>query len=100
VNDSFAAIEAEWDDETGFLGQVRNSKFDRQALARLLAALDAVQLEGESVGRELVRVLWYMPLFLEWNKERTVRVSEATEREYDDAATEIMNRLERLLGVP
>jgi hypothetical protein len=93
-------LESEWSKPDGFLGLVREGVFDYKRGAVFLETLESVKLpEGATINRRLVALLWYIPNFLRWQKERVV------EKGGDAVAFEqLTNRaqgiVEEILGVP
>lgn len=94
-------IEREWDLETGFLGRLRGGAFDTDAYARLLTALELVEVaEGDTTSdRHFVALTWWIPRLIDRQLERRRAAGRETER-----VRETQRRLERalgtLLGVP
>jgi hypothetical protein len=71
-------LEAEYDQDEGFLGLLRTGHFD-------------------SLARDRFFRLWYMPLFMQWQERRL----DTDEREaLQAAANRVTSELERILGVP
>lgn len=93
-------LRREWDAETGFLGGVRYRQFNQEHLERLINTLRATNIENQPcLDRKLVALLWFMPLFLEWQKQSY----EETDIQYeklDTAINRIVNELYRILGIP
>lgn len=93
-----SALEAEYDQEEGFLGLLRGGHFDTRARDRFLQLLESIDLgQSELIDRRLVALLWYVPLFLQWQNRRLDEEERAALRQVLDRAT---NQLERILGVP
>jgi hypothetical protein len=70
-DDLIAALEHEWDLGEGFLGKLREGTFDPAGLERLMRLLDGIDIgDAPEVNRRLVSLLWFMPLFMEWQRER------------------------------
>jgi hypothetical protein len=91
-------LEAEYDQEEGFLGLLRGGHFDTRARDRFLRLLDSVDLgPGEMISRRLVALLWYVPLLLQWQARRLDEEERVALQEVIDQVT---NQLERVLGVP
>lgn len=44
---------------------------------------------------DLVHLLWYVPLFMEWQRKRVERV--ISSEEYENKKTNVENELERIL---
>lgn len=51
------------------------------------------------IPRRAVSLLWFIPVFMEWQTER-VRACGGDTRAYARAVSEATNEIERLLGVP
>jgi len=91
-------LEAEYDQEEGFLGLLRTGHFDSLARDRFLRLLQSIDLgTGGSIDRRVVALLWYVPLFMQWQERRL----DADERKaLQAAANRVTSELERILGVP
>jgi hypothetical protein len=71
TDDLISALEHEWDLGEGFLGKLRENTFDSAGLERLMRLLDGIDFgDAPEVNRRLVSLLWFMPLFMEWQRER------------------------------
>lgn len=93
-----AEIEAAYDLEEGFLGVLRGGHFDSLARDRFVRLLQSIDLEpADTIDRRLVGLLWYVPLFMQWQLERLDDEEQAALRAAIDQVT---NQLERILGVP
>lgn len=91
-------LEAEYDQEEGFLGLLRSGHFDTLARDRFLSLLNSIETgRGEVINRRLVALLWYMPLFLQWQDRRLDEEEKVALQQVTDQVT---NRLEHILGVP
>ena len=94
------ALEMEWSKDSGFLGLLRGGEFSDEGLERLLGLLNKINIsEQETVNRRLVSLLWYIPIFMGWQRER-LEENGMDVSKLDVAITEITNRLEYVLGVP
>ena len=64
------ALEAEFDRSNGFIGQLKDLTFDREAHERFFALLESIDLgHSESLNRRVVELLWMLPLILQWRIE-------------------------------
>jgi hypothetical protein len=91
-------IEAEYDLAEGFLGLLRGGHFDTRARDRFMRLLESVDLgQSEMINRRIVALLWYIPLFLQWQGRRLDEDEKLLLKQVSDQVT---NQLERILGVP
>ncbi len=57
----------------GFLRELRRGKFDRELAADFLEVLRAVpKLSEDGFDKEYMYILWLMPLYLEWQRQKLV----------------------------
>ena len=67
---------------------------------RTLRKLSSLSIAEEAeIPRRLVSLLWYIPLFMEWQTEQ-VQESGGDAIAYEQAITLMTNEVERLLGLP
>lgn len=92
-------LERQWDDG-GFLDAVRGGVFDREAASGFIESLRKVSIEEDLVPKRLVSLLWYMPLFLNWQAERVTEISDVSSSSYRQFVTAVENVLEDVIGVP
>lgn len=94
-----ADLEASWSAEDGFLFLLRTGSFDPTKAVDLLEMLRKINLDDDTniVDRRLVSLLWYLPLFLSWQRERVEARDAAALAEIE---TQVCNQVERILGVP
>lgn len=89
-----------WDLDDGFFGKLRQGVFDDNLYQDFLSLLRTISFEedDELIPRGIVTNLWYIPLFMGWQKER---VSDKLPPEsYEFKKTAIENELERIFGIP
>ena len=94
-------LEAAWSIPDGFLGQVREGKYDQAKGSEFIAMLNTITVPDDerSIDRRLVSLLWYIPSFLDWQTERVAEVggdTDALQRQTD----QIRAVLENILGAP
>ena len=93
-------LESEWLPDVGFFWKIRNGHFDPADFERAFQKIASVSIETDAaVPRRLVSLLWYVPLFMEWQKER-VKEKSGDSAQYLKAISAMRNKIERLLGVP
>lgn len=93
-----AQLEATYDFDDGFLGLLRGGHFDSLARDHFLRLLESMDLgAADTINRRVVGLLWYVPLFMQWQLERLDEEDQIAVRATIDQVT---NQLERILGVP
>ncbi|WKX70644.1 hypothetical protein [Streptomyces sp. XD-27] len=94
------ALDLAWDDESGFLGLLRAGNFSQSLAEDYLSLLNSIEIdEGEAFHQDFVRLIWFAPIFMEWQVERT-REAGADERGLTNAVDRIRERIMELLGTP
>jgi hypothetical protein len=94
------ALEAAWTHPDGFLYKVRQGKYDANKGQEILADLSKIRLtDDEPVERRLVSLLWYIPSFLGWQKQRIIEKG-GDVADYERMSAQAMNIIEEVLGVP
>jgi len=99
VDEVCIQLEAAWDDG-GFLGQLRDGNFDADSGTAFLRLLSAIRIDEDSLlPARMLSLIWYVPLFLEWQEKRVSQngMDSVTYRNY--VAT-VISTLEEVLGVP
>lgn len=93
-------LNREWEPQSGFLGKVRYRTFDPEGLERLIQTLESIDIEEEKyLDRRLVSLLWFIPIFLEWQKPSFKEAGKDTQT-LESAINKIMPLLYKILGVP
>ena len=93
-------LEAYWNDGS-LLEAARHGIFRADEADTFLELLRSIAIgDHELVPKRLLSLLWYLPLFLEWQKERVSEVSPGHIIDYVRFVTEVINILEGVLGVP
>jgi hypothetical protein len=94
------SIESEWEPEDGFFWKIRQGNFETAGVHRALSKFAAVpSLTDQPIPARLVSVLWYVPIFMEWQLDR-VRENGGDTAEYMAAINKFTAEIERILGVP
>ncbi|WP_157462142.1 hypothetical protein [Chitinimonas koreensis] len=92
-------LDAEWDDG-GFLGQLRRGVFSKDGAVKFLQLLKSIEIPDEAmVPKRALSLLWYLPSFLLWQRERVIELS-GDAVAFDRFVIEVHNILEDVLGVP
>jgi hypothetical protein len=100
IEEWIRAIEAEWEMPLGFFGALREGHLDESAASRTLRILVGIHIENASqINRRLVALLWSIPLFMTWQKDRVVEKGGRADA-LDRWTTRLTNELERVLGMP
>lgn len=94
------SIESEWEPETGFFWKIRQGEFRKNEFDRAFAKFAAVSGASEELlPVRLVSVLWYVPIFMEWQIDR-VRERGGDLPAYKTAMRRLSAEVERILGLP
>ena len=89
-------LEAEYDLDHGFLGQLREGQFDPMGLDRLLHLLESIDFgEATLINRRVVAVLWMIPTLMTWQLERVAEQGGDVE-----ALRRGINRVQEILASP
>ena len=97
-------LEAEYDRQDGFLGQLREGVLRSDDARRFLDLLEEIEIGESPVDVRLVRFLWFTPVFIQWQKER-IELLAGTSSAVDPAAIEeilnhVISLFEERVGVP
>jgi len=92
-------LENEWDEDKGFFGKLRNGVFDEDGSQRVIKVLDAVDTSGEELSKRFVSLTWFIPSFMDWQRER-VRGRGGDVDALDHANRVIIELLFKILGTP
>ncbi len=90
-------------DEDGFLGLLRYGRVYNQELGKeFLQNLQTLEFDSiECIPKDTVRILWFIPLFLEWREMDLENVLEENEyKSFISLKNEITTHLEELFGLP
>lgn len=99
MNEITESIEASWGCD-GLFGRIREGIFNSDLANLFLTTIKELDFENdELLPKRLISMLWYLPIFLEWQRER-VRVNSDNIEEYEAFVTNIQNALEDILGIP
>lgn len=90
----------EWGNSDGFIWKLRVGSFDSEGLNRILSVLRSVKIDNpKCLDKDLVTVLWLIPLTIEWQKRRFEERGKDV-KPLDEAGSLILNELYNILGVP
>jgi hypothetical protein len=94
------SLETEWSKREGFLGKAREGNFDKRQTDAFVTTLESIELSEEStIDRRLVALLWYVPGFLRWQKER-VADKGGDIVAFEQLINRVQGVVEDILGVP
>ena len=100
ITDLIRALEAEYDLDSGFLGQLRQGNFESIGLERLVALLRSITISNEpTINRRLVSLLWMIPTFMGW-QERRVAENGGDTVQLQHGIDKVQEILNSLLGTP
>jgi hypothetical protein len=92
-------LDAAWD-ENGFFDHLRSGIFTASEASDYLEILRSINLhDQELVPTRLLALIWYIPSFLEWQRER-VSENGGDVKGYARFITNVTNTLEDVIGVP
>ncbi|GAA1965254.1 hypothetical protein [Kitasatospora viridis] len=92
-------LDEAWDDEDGFLGKLRSGTFDPEAGDAYVALLGRIPQPGDVIDARLVQLIWFAPLFMEWQTER-LALTEPEDKQLARIATLVQESVENILGIP
>lgn len=92
-------LEREYDRPGGFLGLLREGTFDPVGAERLVRVLSSLDLGDDLVDRRLVRLLWFTPMFIQWQRER-FELAGADAGPVESILNQVVSILEEVVGVP
>lgn len=95
---SIMQLKKEWEKPKGFFGRLREGYFDQEGFKRIEDILKGLKTD-EFLSRELISLIWYIPLFMSWQKER-VEKKGGDIKEIERATNILQGILEDFLGVP
>ncbi|MEL5960669.1 hypothetical protein AADR41_38955 [Streptomyces sp. CLV115] len=99
MDDLLKLLDEAWDDESGFLGKLRSGEFDLDAGEAYVALLSRIPPIGETVDARLVQLIWFAPMFIEWQLERAAK-SEGELKQLTRIATQVHEAVSNILGIP
>lgn len=100
MDEAINELDRQWDSESGFFGQLRNGIYTDSGFQKVVSILASIDLgSSDTISRRLVSLLWFMPLFMGWQKNRVLE-NGGDSIKLDNAIGTIENLLESILGVP
>ena len=95
-----AELETCWAPDDGAFWHLRQGTFDMRRFERLLRTLRDTRVDYDAtLPRRLVSLLWYAPLFMQWQADR-VRECGGDVQTLLTMTSKVTNEVERILGVP
>jgi hypothetical protein len=103
VDEMTERLNREWERCDGYLGMLRQGIDDDDMFLRLLSLLNDIRTnmdrESDFLNKNLVRLLWFVPLFMSWQAER-VEDSGGSKEELERKTQQVLALLYDILGVP
>lgn len=100
IESAINELEAFWEPDNGVFWQLRHGNFNEGEVGRFISWLERFKFEDDTaLPRRLVSLLWYVPLFMQWQSDR-IQEAGGDAMAYSQAITAVRNELERILGVP
>ncbi|PLK42143.1 hypothetical protein [Emticicia sp. TH156] len=101
MNNNLQAISSAWEMD-GFLGLLRDQILSFEKGNSFLLNLKEIDFDDtESIDKEYVRNLWYIPIFMEWKSLNLKDILASDDyKRFVNLKSEILNELERILDVP
>jgi hypothetical protein len=94
------SLEAEWAKPDGFLGKAREGVFDPRQGASFVSQLENIQpSQNAPIDRRLVSLIWYIPMFLDWQKRRVIDKG-GDALAFEQLVNRVRAIVEEILGVP
>lgn len=93
------ALDEAWDDETGFLGKLRDGHFDHTAGESYVSLLSTIPPAEGTIDAGLVRLIWFAPTFIEWQIDRATG-DEAEAARLRRIQDHVHEEVVRILGMP
>lgn len=95
--DSTAVLEELWTNE---LYRIRQGEFSQGIVDRIIRVLDHIETPpGDAIEKGLVANLWYMPQFIDWQKDRVM--AKGTDLlTFSNFRNAVEDRVVKILGQP
>jgi hypothetical protein len=94
-------LEGIWQSPDGAMFLLRQGRHDTDRIDEVVRLLRSIELSETDalLPRRLVSLLWYMPAFMEWQVERVIEGGGDADA-LRTQTVEVLNQLERILGLP
>ncbi len=93
-------LQHHWDFDAGFFGLLRRGEFDQAKLDNLIRDLQLTSMDSLSeMDRQIVSLIWIVPLFMVWQKERVSEKS-SDAANYEKAMNQVLEAVAKILGYP
>jgi len=101
LDDLLDQIEQAWAVPEGVLYRLRQGEFDKRAMDHLVELLRQLEVDAASqyLPKRMVRLLWMMPIFVEWQNERVAEQG-GSEEDVLKYGNMIYAEIQRLMGIP
>jgi hypothetical protein len=89
LEDHISSIESEWEQDRELFWKIRQGASDNAGFDRAHAKIAAVpSANGEAIAGRLVSLLWYIPIFMEWQRDR-IKQNGGNIEAYDSSANPV-----------
>ena len=92
-------LEAAWT-EDGLFNPMRRGMFDSDQGDDFLRLMQSIVPHGQSIDRRIVRSLWFLPLFLEWQLWRFQEGNPSTLADFKVFSSRVLEQTQRILEMP
>jgi hypothetical protein len=99
LNEIINELEQDWERPNGFWEELRGGSFHADEYEKIIGVISSIEISEENVSKRLVSLLWYLPLFMEWQTERVIEKGGDAIR-FETAKNKLIGILEKKLGVP
>jgi hypothetical protein len=97
---SIEELEKSWDPDDGVFARLREGVLDTDGLENVANRLEAIKVpENSDLPRRFVSLVWFIPIFFEWQRER-VREQGGDMEDFARLQNRLTGVVQGLLGVP
>ena len=101
LDEALAPLTESWDEPNGVFYRLRQGEFLEEDGDKFLELLRKIDLgDSDLIPRELVRLLWFLPQFTEWQVKRVAEKDPSRESAVRAFENEIWTVIADLFGMP
>ena len=97
MDDLILVLEKAWSE--GFFYELRSGNINENELEQLKQHFDSFSFNDHDINKEFVSLLWIIPTFITWQKERLLK-SGYSEEIINEVYNYFYNKCEDILGIP